>query len=289
MKSTDNYLPAAALALAILIAGAGAATAQHSDVLVADVGGQVALGAASDIGGATQAFDLDALVFEGVLLGGGLLPPAVAKDFEGDEPGFFALDGTAGAADLAALGASALPGSAGASISLTPFTLGGGAGELLYWDGQGAVAFEPAPAGTTFSFTPAVNFGMTGPAGGLDAHPIFQLDNGAAGKPADGVYAIAPSIAVDGLTPSDPIYLVYLVDALIVSEADAEEVEEALEAVEEGLAAEALFSGKDFAFYEEAVEFVEAAVVPEPSAWGLACLVGVALAALAARRRATVV
>ena len=253
---------------AALVAGSASA---HSDVLLVNVGGKATIGAAEDIGGPGQSFDLDAKVFEGILLAGGLLPPHLAKDFEGDEPGFFALDAVAGGADLSTLGAAALPAGAGVSINLTSFSLGGGAGEVLYWSGVGAPAFEPVAAGITFGFEPALNFGTTGAGGSLDAHPIYQLDDGVAGKPTDGVYVIAPSISVAGLGSSDPFYLVLLVDQLIVSEDDAEELEEALEAYHEGLAPDAMFGGKNFAFYEEAVEFVEEAVdVPEPAALALA-------------------
>jgi MYXO-CTERM domain-containing protein len=67
---------------------------------------------------------------------------------------------------------------------------------------------------------------------------------------------------------------------LITNEDDVEELEELLEAYEEGGPAP-VFGGKDFSFFEEAVEYVES-IVPEPSSAGLA---GMAVVALAARRR----
>lgn len=270
------------IAVAVAAACVTSTSAQHNDVLLVDVGGQTTVGGAIDIGGAGEQLELDSKVFEGLLLAGGLTP--TPADFEGDEPGFYSPDGVASAGDLATLGAAALPGGAGVSIALTNFSLGGGSGELLYWDGTGAVDFQPAPAGVTFSFSPATNFETTGPNGNIDGHPIFQLDNGAAGKPADGVYAIAPAATVDGLLASDRFFLVYLVDALIVNEDDAEAVEAALEEVEEGNSTTAIFMGKDFAFYEEAVEAVEAAIVPEPGAIALG-IAGCALALAAMRRR----
>ncbi len=274
---------AAVVALAVSAGRSTPALAQHSDVLLANVGGHVAVGAASDIGGMGESFDLDTRVFEGLLLGAGILPPGLAKDFEGNEPGFFALDGTANAGELSTLGAAALPGNADVSVSLTTFSLGGAPGEVLYWSGGGAVAFEPVPAGVTFNFAPAGAFATTGPTGALDGHPIYQLDNGGAGQPADGVYVIAPSVTVAGLAPSNPVYLVLLADELVASEADAEDLEVALEQLEEGTTTEAIFAGKDFAFYEEAVEFVDATfAVPEPSAVGL---VVAALGAAIVRRR----
>ncbi|QDS98733.1 PEP-CTERM sorting domain-containing protein [Adhaeretor mobilis] len=242
--------------------------AQHSDVLVTNVGGQVAIGAASDIGNPDESFDLETIVFETIMVPG--FEPPTPADYESEEPGFFALNGTSDAAELAALGASALPGNAGVSVSASSFSIGGATSTLFYWDGQGSVNFTPAPAGTTFSYSPATNFETTGPNGDMDGHPVYQLD-ASSGLPADGVYLVSPTVDVDGLATSDPFYSVLLADALIVDEDDEEAVEEALEALEEGLTTDAVvdFGGgvtKEFAFYEEAVEFVEETfAIPEPS------------------------
>ena len=244
------------------------AAAQHSDVLVTDVNGQVTIGSAADVDGPNESFDVAAKVFESLLLPG--FSPVNRADYESVEPGFFGLNGIGDAAALANLGANALPGAANVSISASSFSVGGSSASLFYWDGSGGVDFQPAPAGTTFAFDPALNFAATDANGGMDDHPIYEL-NAASGTPADGVYLVSPVIDVAGLTPSDNFYIVLLADALIAGEDDAELVEEALEALDEGTATSALVdfgnrAMKDFAFFEEAVEFVEnALVIPEPS------------------------
>ncbi|WP_428304461.1 hypothetical protein [Lacipirellula sp.] len=260
----------------------------HSDALLTNVGGQVGVGTASDIDGPDEAFGLHADVFEAILRSG-FAPPTPA-DFEGDEPGFFGLHGVNDAAKLAALGASALPPGAAVTGSITTFTVNGASDSLFYWNGVGAVDFQPISAaqpGVTFAFSPAA-FGATGPNGALDDHPIYQI-NHPTGTPADGVYLTAPTIGVAGLSESRPFYMAFLVDALITGEDEQELVEAALEGLEEGTTPGALvdFGGgatKDFAFYETSVAWVEGnLVVPEPATASLGALSFFVL--LAARRK----
>lgn len=244
------------------------AHAQHSDVLVTSVNGQVAIGAAEDINGPDEDFNLDTNTFESILVPG--FSPVTPADYESEAPGFFALNSIGNAAELAGLGATALPSDTSLSIGLSNFSVDGAMSTLFYWDGTGNVDFAPAPAGTSFAFDPAADFATTNANGGFEDHPIYELD-AATGVPADGVYLISPVVDVAGLTTSDNFFIVLLADALITGEDDAELVEEALEDLEEGLALDAVvdFGGgvmKDFAFYEAAVEFVEETVaIPEPT------------------------
>lgn len=254
-------------ALCLLFSSA-VAQAQHSDVLVTDIGGQVVIGAAEDIDELTESFDVDTKLFESILLPG--FSPVSPADYESEEPGFFGLNAVSDAAALSSLGATALPGGAAVGVSPSSFTVDGESASLFYWDGSGTVDFAPAPAGTIFAFDPLANFATTGANGDMDDHPIYEVDS-ASGTPADGVYLIAPVVSVDGLVDSEKFYMVLLAEALITGEGDAELVEEAIEGLEEGLTMDALvqFPGgasKDFAYFEEAVEFVERnLVIPEPS------------------------
>lgn len=270
MKSFSLYFVVVLWQTAVL---AATASAQHKDVLVTGVGGRVTIGAASDVGDPEP--DLDTRVFESILRDGFSHPTLVA-DYEAADPGFFALHAVSHASELASLGASALPGGAAVSLNLSNFAVDGDVSTLFYWNGTGAVVFDPAPVGTTFAFQPAVNFATTGPNGELDDHPVFRLDVAGAGVPADGVYLIAPRVDVAGLATSNRFFAVLLVDQLIDTEDDVEQLEEALEALEAGESESAFLHGKDFAFYEEAVEYVEEHIAPEPGAGLLAlCAVGV--------------
>jgi hypothetical protein len=248
-----------AFVLGFILIGPAPAHAQHGDVFLADVGGSVAVGSASDIPPANA--DLTTRLFEGVMIPN--FPPFSPADYGRDDPGFFGLP--AGDSELPA-GASALPGNAEVTINLTPFSIGGGIDALFYWDGGGAVDFQPistSQPGVTMSLD-GNPIGTTGPNGGFDLHPAFELDDGGAGVPANGVYLIAPTASVTGLVDSDRFYMVWLADAAIGDEADAELLEESLEMGQFDVL------GKNFAFFEEAVDYVhDHLVVPEPTGLGL--------------------
>jgi hypothetical protein len=269
---------------------AAPAAAQHSDALLASVAGKVVVGSASDIGGSNEALTLEIGALE-LIMRTGFAPPTPA-DFEADAPGFFS-PGVGGAAKLAALGALPLPGSAAVTAQLSTISIGAGVDSRFHWDGVGAVKFTPVSQtqfGILLDFSQPT-FGATDAGGGLDAHPLYQLESLGPLPPADGVYVVAPRIGVAGLETSDIFFAVVLVDALITSEDRLERVEEALEAFELG-APNALvdFGGgvtKDFAFYEEAVEWVESnLVVPEPTTPLLGLFASVFVAARASRRAA---
>jgi hypothetical protein len=242
---------------------AGPARADR-DVYLANVGGQVAVGSAADTSPAEP--DLDTRVFARVMVPG--FPPINPPDYGLDEPGFFSLP--AGDAEIPA-GAVTLPANASITVNLSPFAVNSQTAALYYWNGSGAVDFQPvSQAGVTLTIDPNP-IGGTGASGGADIHPSYRLDNGAGGVPADGVYLTAPIVSVTGLANSDRFYFLHLADALVTDEDDAEVLGEGLDA------GQAMFKGKDFAFFNSAVAYVESNLaVPEPCG---ACLAFFALAA----------
>lgn len=247
----------------------------HSDVLVRSDGTKVLIGAAEDLdmeeGG--PFFDLETRVFEGVLIDPATPTPPFGYDFERDEPGFYS--------DPTVPVGQNLPANADLALTLNAFSLGGAADTAFYWNGAGEVDFQPVSAGQpgvgfTFAPTAPSPFASTDPSGFVDDHPLFGLTGGA----ADGVYLTQVELSVAGLATSDPFYMVWLANSALTTDTLAEELEEALEAFEEGGPAPVV-AGVDFSFYEEAVEYAEG--IPEPAAAFLAALaIGVTGAA---RRR----
>ena len=271
------------LSLAVFTAAVAcsASVFAHSDVLFGNVGGKVTLGTAEDLGDPNnETLTLFPAgtngAFESIMRVG-----APAADYESDEPGFYS--------DPTELGANAVPAGLDVFVTTTSFTVDGATADLFYWDGTGPVDFDPAPANTSFEFEQDPNTGIgTTTAGVFDDHPEFLLDADPNAVPADGVYLVSFAVEIDTLTTSDSSIAVLLVDQLIVSSFFAEEVEEAVEALEGGAPnAEVDFGGgiiKDFAFYEEAVEYVEDnLVVPEPTT-GLIAFVALGLAAVSRNR-----
>ncbi len=253
---------------ALLLCGLMAApTFAHSDVLLAEVGGQVAIGAAEDLdmeeGG--PFFDLETRVFEGVMVAGNPVLP-FNFDYERDEPGFSAQPTSV------VPGSNPLPVNAAVSIATANVNFAGLLGNLFYWDGTGSPSFVTATSTqpNVVSTFDDPNFGITGPSGGMDDHPLFSINLPGAGTPANGVYVAAYTANVAGLAGSEPFYFVWLVDDLLVDGEAAEELEELLEAFENG-GPEPIFGGKNFAFFEEGVEYVEA-TIPEPTSVVLAAL-----------------
>ena len=262
MSLTQRILSLAVFAAAVACSSSVFA---HSDVLFGNVGGKVTLGTAEDIGDPNTE-DLSLFpagfngAFESIMRVG-----APAADYESDEPGFYS--------DPNALGSNAVAPGLDVFVSTTSFTVDGATADLFYWDGTDPVDFNPAPAGTTFEFEQDPNTGIgTTTSGVFDDHPEFLLDADPNAVPADGVYLISFQVEIDTLATSDSSLAVLLVDELITSSFFALEVEEAIEALEESgdpNDATVDFGGgvtKNFAFYEEAVEYVEDnLVVPEPT------------------------
>ena len=111
---------------------------------------------------------------------------------------------------------------------------------------------------------------MTDANGHVHIHPDYDL-NGTSGTAPDGVYLFSIAVTAGSAAQSEPAYLVFLADSSITNQLVAEETHEDIEA---GLA---------FPFFEEAVEYVQGAVVPEPASASLISVAAVWLFGL--RRR----
>lgn len=134
---------------------------------------------------------------------------------------------------------------------------------LLYWDGTGAVnftqasnamtlSFGPASVSTAFNNNPVAGFSLNydaDQAGGFDEHFDYTMDASAGA----GIYVLANTFSLTGASDSDVIFTVFN-------------------------------AGLDEAFHEEAIEYVEAVLVPAPGATGLLGLAG--FGAMSRRRRA---
>ncbi len=251
----------AAVALAASVARA------DRDVFLANVAGQVAIGSANDTSPAEP--DLVTRVFERVMVP--QFPAFTPSDYGLNEPGFFALP--AGDAELPS-GATALPGGAAVTVNLLPLTINSATDALFVWNGMGSVNFLPiATAQPDVSLVLDPNpIGSTGANGGADIHPVHRLDKSGAAIPNDGVYLISPSVHVTGLADSPRFFSLFLVDALVASDQDAETLSENLDL------GQPVFKGKDFSFFEAAGDFVRQNLVPEPTGVTLvlAALLGVA-------------
>lgn len=196
--------------VAIAIAFAAPARAQHVDVLFYELDGRVATGA-TDFG---PPFELraDERVFPVKLdlaTGGGVAL----------SPGF--------TADANPPAGAPLPPLAPIPFFAEPVAQLGGR-TLSYWNGTGDVAFEPTPngeririketgcfvCGTAFIASesadlPTFPLGTTGANGGLHYHPEFALRSGAGSivAPPAGIYLLALRAEIDGLEPSEPFFI----------------------------------------------------------------------------------
>lgn len=145
---------------------------------------------------------------------------------------------------------------------------------LQYWDGTGSVSFDAAPAGVDLgikrgSFTLHVSgtgqsgvtptLGGTAAAGRLHVHVESQLNftdgtDLTLPNAPEGIYLVGLELALPGLTNSDPIYFLYN-------------------------------NGLDEEIHDEAINWVEANLVPEPSSLSLAAISLLGMAAFGRQRR----
>jgi hypothetical protein len=177
---------------------------------------------------------------------------------------------------VAFTGTFANSGALPATGNLTLSVYGGSYGSLHYWNGVGSPEFAPVTGGTEIildSGTPFLRIGGSTTSGSMSIgaiaggrihkHADSLIGSGGSGSTfgtlgaADGFYAFGATLSVpgSGLLASDPIYLVYNV-------------------------------GMSEALHDQAIDFYNVQVVPEPSSLALAGLgaVGAGLAALRSRQ-----
>jgi len=166
-----------------------------------------------------------------------------------------------------------------ASRNLFFSVFGGPYGSLHYWGGNGSPAFSPVTDGTEIiidSGTPFLRIGATTTSGSINIvstgagrvhdHIDSLIGSGGSGVvfatdgAPHGFYAFGATLSLSGTSPtygaSDPIYFVYNV-------------------------------GMSESLHDEAIDFYNVQVVPEPSSLALAGIgaVGAGLAALRSRQR----
>ena len=202
-----NFYLCTALAVVVFTS---AAQAQHFDVFVA----RPASGNQTVFGGIdvdTQAITLGTRVFEAEVEE---LPPA--NIFFGDAPGFNHPDDNV---PLPA-GVNSLVEGDDILVRQLDLTVGGVTGPVFFWDGVGPVSFVP-PSNATFDIAtpmpPNPSIGLAGVDGSFDDHPLFELSNNGS-LPAPGIYLGSLEVEVDGLAPSDQLFLVLGTEGLITAE-----------------------------------------------------------------------
>ena len=242
------------LLAAALTVGAGAVQASGIDVLLFDDGAGNLRSGSIDKDDLTA--DLNTFVVEGELFGDTSLPTA---NFQADDPGFFSVSDS----NTGVLGGSNtnLPGGAGVSLDfLVEPTLNISLG---YWDGS---SFGATPNGEALSLSKDFDFfgdlgglsgtdevldaaiGTTDTDGFIDDHPDYFLGNA-----TPGVYLAFGEANVDGLNgPSNPFWLVLGTLDVCEETASCTAIQEAFNAdIEEQI--------------EAGIDYVNTALVPEPS------------------------
>ena len=135
------------------------------------------------------------------------------------------------------LAPAALPGNAQVSIHFPNFTVGSQADSMFYWDGNGAVDFQPistTQSGVAMSLLPSTPLDTTEADGSLHQHSAWKLNLGSLGSPvpADGMYLLSPTASVAGLADSNRFFTLFLVDHNITTEDDAGALKDGLDSGE---------------------------------------------------------
>ena len=136
-----------------------------------------------------------------------------------------------------------------------------------------------AQPGVTSSLIPSSPLATTHADGSLHQHSAWELALGPDGSPApaDGVYLLSLNASVAGLTDSKGFFMLFLVDALITNEDDADALKDGLDSGEN------VFNGKDYTYFQNARGYVaQNLAVPEP---GTLALIGVACVGFVTCRR----
>jgi hypothetical protein len=247
-----------------------------TDMFLTNIGSRVTIGGIDD---EDPVPDLSTQVFLGVMTPN--FPPPPFVDYGHNDPGFFAQLSTADPNYPA--GAAALPANADVTVNFPSFAVGGQMDKLFYWDGSGAVNFQPITSvqpGYAIGIFGDNPIGQTDVNGMIHNHPTWSLDNGGAGTPADGVYLSAPTVSVAGIDDSKNFFIVWVVDHLIPDDDAAGELEDALDNEQPPIVA-----GKDFTYVNQAVSYVQNNLaVPEPSSLALVGMMFLGLVSKAARK-----
>lgn len=285
-----------AIVAAIASVGATSAFAQHFDVLIVSQGGKLVTGGYDDSNNTKVA---PLRVFEGEVISDGAPggPASSGARYIAEnpgEPGFRAVSQT----DLDDTGDTGspnfipnmdppgvytqLPTSTVLSFDFLPMTIGANTRNLFYWDGTGAVDFNPVASSYELSLrkfagssgapafvkvidgddaalvvgNPIQTSGAT--IGDVHTHLFTELDVDSGGplNPAQGFYLYSLQMRMPGLTTSDPAFFVF-------------------GAIDPGSFADNgafnMFLEDEFEpAHEAAVEWVAANLVPEPSSLALA-------------------
>ena len=269
------------LALGVLfgvLSVVGSAQAQeegHFDVLLFDDGAGNLRAGAIDVDDLIP--ELGNVAIEGELFGDTSL---ATPTFQGEDPGFFSVSDT-NAGLLGGVNTN-LPGNAQVAVDfLVEPTLNI---SLAFWDDT-AGSFGATPAGEGLTLTKGASFfgtlagttevldvaiGTTSATGFLDDHPDYDL-----GAATPGVYLAFGEASVEGLAgPSNPFWLVFGTLDVCEETASCSAIQEAFnEGIEEQI--------------ESAIDYVNTALVPEPSTAMLMALglMGLSHSARRARQR----
>ncbi len=231
-----------AIACSLFIASAAVATADGVDILFSSNGSKLITGGFDD-GTDSVTTEGPLRVYEFEVETDSFTP---SGPFTSDDPGLQSVQQS----ELSTF--SALPHGAELSFNALPISIGANTRTLFYWDGSGAVDFQPAIGSTLqLNMSPAATSGskpltlngsqMTAQTGfgiafvdAFDAEPIHtHLETAigtGGGNPNLGIYLISLEFALSGLDSADPIYLLYAtIDENFLLD-DLEAMEEAHEA-----------------------------------------------------------